>query len=130
MKKIKILLLFLIIACPMQAMAYCTTEDKMRYSSLATNITTSYDYVEKNDMAYFNITIHNVHKDLIILDKQTGKRYSSKKNDLNNFSINNLSDGKSYVFEIYADNSDCFNRLYNTLYVTVPKYNKYYKKGN
>lgn len=128
MKKIvKFGLFLLLVTIPGKVMGYCTTEDKLRYSTLASNITTSYDYVEVDESVSFNITIHNVHRDLIVLDKQTGLRYNSKQNDLNNFTIRNLKDGTSYVFEIYADNSDCSYRLYNTLYVTVPKYNKYYK---
>lgn len=130
MKKIvKLILLFFVITFPMTVKGYCTTEEKIRYSTLASNITTSYEYTEKDTGVLFNITIHNVHKDLIIIDKQTGKKYSNKNKELNNFNINNLVDGKSYVFEVYADNKDCSYRLYNTLYVTVPKYNKYYKES-
>jgi len=128
MKKVYIfVLLFIIITFPVKVMGYCTTEEKMRYSTLSANITTSYEYVESNDSVSFNITIHNVHRDLVILDKQTGLRYSSKQNDLNNFIIRNLKDGTNYVFEVYADNRDCSYVLYNTLYVSVPKHNKYYK---
>ena len=128
MKKLMKLILFvLVVSLPIQIKAYCTTDDKLRYSSLASNIETSYDYVEYEDRVLFNITTHNVHSDLIVLDKQTGKRYSSKSSKLNNFTITNLKDGQSYVFEIYANNSDCTYRVYNTLYVTIPKFNKYYK---
>lgn len=124
---IKLLLFVLAISLPIQAKAYCTTEEKLRYSTLASNIETSYDYVEYEDRVVFNITIHNVHSDLIVLDKQTGKRYSNKINKLNNFTISNLKDGQSYVFEVYANNSNCTYRVYNTLYVTIPRFNKYYK---
>lgn len=127
MKKIYFVLLFLVVIFPIKVKGYCETEDKMRYSNLASNITTSYDYVESGDSVSFSITIHNVHKDLVIRDKQTGESYSSKQKDLNNFTISNLKDGTSYSFDVYADNSDCSYRVYNTLYVTVPKYNKYYK---
>lgn len=128
MKRIvKLVLLFLAIVFPMKVEGYCTTEDKMRYSTLSANIVTSYDYVESLENVSFNITIHNVHKDLIIKDKQTGKSYRSSQNTLNNFTISNLKDGASYIFEVYANNSNCSYRVYNTLYVTVPKYNKYYK---
>lgn len=124
---VKLILLFFVITFPIQVKGYCTTEDKMRYATLASNTTTSYDYIENGDSVSFNITIHNVHKDLIVKDKQTGRRYSSKQSDLNSFTISNLKDGASYSFEIYADNSNCSYRIYNTLYVTIPKYNKYYK---
>jgi len=126
-KLIKLLLFVLLIILPIKISAYCTTEEKLRYSSLATNIETSYDYVEHENKVTFSITIHNVHSDLIVLDKQTGRRYNSHINKLNNFTISNLKDGKSYVFEVYANNSDCTYRVYNTLYVTIPKFNKYYK---
>ncbi|MBE6152112.1 MAG: hypothetical protein E7165_02210 [Firmicutes bacterium] len=124
---VKLILLLFVITIPINVKGYCTTDEKIRYSTLASNITTSYEYIESDDEVLFNITIHNVHKDLIILDKQTGKKYSSNKEFLNNFDVNNLASGKSYVFEVYANDNDCLNRLYNTLYVTIPKYNKYYK---
>ena len=127
MKKIvKIIFLCLIIMLPVKIKGYCTTEDKIRYSNLAKNITTSYDFVEKNGNVTFNITIHNVHKDLIVMDTTSGIRYSSNVKQLNNYTINNLNDGTSYSFNIYASNPDCSYRIYNTLYLTFPKYNKYY----
>lgn len=126
MKKI-IFILLLVVIFPLNVKGYCETEDKIRYANLASNITTSYDYKEGNDSVSFNITIHNVHKDLVIVDKQTGKSYSNKKNTLNNFVISDLKDGASYSFDVTTDNSNCSYRTYNTLYVTVPKYNKYYK---
>ena len=124
---IKLILFILVISLPIKINAYCTTEEKLRYSNLASNIETSYDYVEYEDRVSFSITIHNVHSDLIVLDKQSGRRYNSHINKLNNFTISNLKDGQSYVFEVYANNSDCTYRVYNTLYVTIPKFNKYYK---
>lgn len=126
MKK-KLMFMLLMIILPIQVKGYCTTEEKIRYSTLASNIETSYDYVETKDGVSFNVTIHNVHKDLIIEDKQTGKRYSSNKKSLNNFVIKNLKDGVNYSFSVYSNNPDCTYRAYNTLYVNLPKYNKYYK---
>lgn len=126
-RKIIFILLFLLLTFPVKVMGFCATDEKIKYSKLSANITTSYDYIETGDSVSFNLTIHNVHRDLIVVDKQTGLRYISKQNDLNNFVIKNLKDGSNYVFEIYVDNSDCSYVIYNTLYVNIPKYNKYYK---
>ena len=118
--------LFVMLLVPLKANGACTVDDKMRYSSLATNITTSYNYREENGSAYFDVTIHNVHRDLVVVDTATNKRYESNNNSLNNFTITNLKDGSNYSFKVYAKSGDCSYRLFNTLYVTTPKYNKYY----
>ena len=41
--------------------------------------------------------------------------------------ISNLKDGTNYSFSIYAKSTDCSYKLLNTVYVNLPKYNKYYK---
>lgn len=128
MKKIiKICLFIISILLPIRVLGACTTDDKLRYSTLASNITTSYDYVENTDSVTFAITIHNVHKELLIKDNANNKTYSSNNNSLNNFTITNLKDGTNYSFGVYAKASDCSYRLFNTLYINLPKYNKYYK---
>lgn len=118
--------LLVILIVPLKISGACTVEDKMRYSSLATNISTSYEYKETNGNVSFEVTIHNVHKDLVIVDKSNNKKYQSNNNGLNNFKITNLKDGSNYSYDVYAKKGDCSYRLFNTLYVTTPKYNKYY----
>lgn len=126
MKKIfKIIILFIIIL-PIGVSAYCTTDDKIRYSNLAVNIATSYEYEESNGSVVFSVTLHNVHKDLTVRDITSGSDYRSTINELNDFVINDLKDGNTYSFEVYTNNSDCSYRLLNTLYVTLPKYNQLY----
>lgn len=128
MKKYFGLIVILIaIIVPLKVEALCSVTDKMRYNSLATNIVTSYDYVEKGDDVSFNVTIHNVHRDLVVVDKLTNKKYQSNNSGLNSFTISGLNDGKNYSFAVYAKSGDCSSRLFNTLYVNLPKYNKYYK---
>lgn len=117
--------LFVMLLVPLKVSGACTVEDKMRYSTLASNITTSYEYKENNQTVTFDITIHNVHKDLVVVDRNN-KRYESNSNNLNNFTISNLKDGNNYLFHVYAKSGDCSYRLFNTLYVSTPKYNKYY----
>ena len=116
-----------IILLPLKIKAICSVDDKMRYNSLASNITTSYDYVENNDSVTFSVTIHNVHRDLVIVDRSTNRRYQSNNGGLNNFTISGLKDGSNYSFDVYAKSGDCSSRLFNTLYINLPKYNKYYK---
>lgn len=128
MKKIiKICLFAIALILPIKVLGACTVDDKLRYSTLATNITTSYDYVENNDSVTFSVTIHNVHKDLLVKDNSNNKTYSSNNNDLNNFTITNLKDGTNYSFGIYTKSGDCSYRTFNTIYINLPKYNKYYK---
>lgn len=128
MKKIiKLILFTLILILPLKVFGACTVDDKIRYLSLASNITTSYDYTEDNDRVTFSITIHNVHKDLVVKDTINNKSYSSNRNDLNNYTISNLKDGTNYSFSIYAKRGDCSYKLLNTVYVNLPRYNKYYK---
>ena len=126
-KYIGLIVMSAIIIIPIRTKALCSVADKMRYNSLATNIVTSYDYIEKDNSVSFNITIHNVHSDLVLVDKSTNKRYQSNKSGLNSFVISGLDDGKNYSFAVYAKAGDCSSRLFNTLYVNLPKYNKYYK---
>lgn len=126
MKNLIKVCLLIIILIPFKVRGACTVDDKMRYNSLSSNITTSYEYKEENGNVLFNVTIHNVHRDLVVIDTTTNKRYQSSNNSLNNFTITNLKDGSNYSFNVYAKSGDCSYRLFNTLYVTTPKYNKYY----
>ena len=128
MKKfIRLILFTLVMILPIKVFGTCTVDDKIRYLTLSSNITTSYDYVENNDKVTFSITIHNVHKDLVVKDNVNNRSYSSNRNDLNNYTISNLNDGTNYSFSIYAKSGDCSYKLLNTVYVNLPKYNKYYK---
>lgn len=125
MKSLIRISLLVMLLFPLKVMGACTVEDKMRYSTLASNITTSYEYKENNQSVTFDVTIHNVHKDLVVVDTNN-KRYESNSNNLNDFTISNLKDGNNYSFHVYAKSGDCSYRLFNTLYVSTPKYNKYY----
>ena len=127
MRFIKIILITFIIILPIKVFGACSVDDKIRYLTLASNITTSYDYTEVSDEVTFAITIHNVHKDLVVKDNINNKSYSSSKNDLNNYTISNLKEGTNYAFSVYAKSGDCTYKLLNTIYVNLPKYNKYYK---
>lgn len=128
MKKfIRIILFTFFIILPFKVFGACTVDDKVRYLTLASNITTSYDYIEADDKVAFSITIHNVHKDLVVKDNVTNRNYSSNRNDLNSYTIYGLKDGTNYSFSVYAKSGDCSYKLLNTVYVNLPKYNKYYK---
>ena len=128
MKKfIRIILFTFFIILPFKVFGACTVDDKVRYLTLASNITTSYDYIEADDKVTFSITIHNVHKDLVVKDNVTNRNYSSNRNDLNSYTISGLKDGTNYSFSVYAKSGDCSYKLLNTVYVNLPKYNKYYK---
>lgn len=126
MKKLIKMSLLVMLLIPLKINAYCKLEDKARYNSLASNIVTSYEYKENNGDVSFDITIHNVHNELIVVDTKTNKRYENNLNGLSNLVISNLKDGTNYSFKVYAKSGECSYRVFNTLYVSTPKYNKYY----
>ena len=73
--------LLVMLLIPLKVNGACTVEDKMRYTTLASNIATSYEYKEENGSVLFDITIHNVHGDLVIVDTSNKKRYQSNNNE-------------------------------------------------
>src|SRR5574344_531645 len=77
----KILLIFIAILMmlPVYVKASnCDYSEQARLKRLASNVTTSYDYIESNDSVKFSVTLTNLNSDIYILDKSTGKTYYYK----------------------------------------------------
>jgi len=102
---------------------YCKYNEISRYKNLASNITTYYDYTEKEDNVTFTITLVNLNKDLYIVDSTTNKKYTYKNNEL---SITNYSPGQTVKYYVYTTNENCSDELLYTIRVNLPDYNPYY----
>ena len=122
MKRLVPLLLLLLI--PIQAKAIiCSNEKKVQFQTLASNITTSYTYVEQDNNITFQITLSNIPEGFIIQDIKNNQTYSYQGSELTIF---NLKPDKSYRFDVYTDDVDCSLVTLYSHYVTTPPYNPYY----
>lgn len=124
MKRICLLLLlaFLIPITSVNA-AYCKFSEISRYKSLASNISTTYDYVEKNGKLTFSITLVNLNKELYIVDIATKKVYNYNSSEL---TISGYKPGSTVKYAVYATNKNCSDTLLYTVRVVLPYYNPYY----
>lgn len=113
--------LIMIIMLPNKVKAYCSNEEIIRRSSLAKNMSVSYDYIEENGSVSFNVVITNLQPELYIKDvyNQATYYYSGSELILYNFKPN-----KNYRFDVYGT-GECNQRLYSH-YITTPGYNPYY----
>ncbi len=121
------LLLFCLFLVPfkVEAYSYCPTDSMIRYQKLATNITTTYSYVEQNNSITFTGNILNVHQDLFVVNNTTEEIYYPN-SDITNFTLSNLSEGVSYSFTVYTALGGCEDRALYTFYISLPYYNQYY----
>ena len=102
---------------------YCKFSEISRYKSLASNINTTYDYVEKNGSLTFSITLVNLNKELYIVDMTTEKVYNYNGNEL---TISGYKPGSTVKYAVYATNQNCSDTLLYTVRVVLPYYNQYY----
>lgn len=120
-----LILLLLFVLFPLKADAVlCENEDKVKWQSLAKNVTVSYDAIEKNGKVTFTVTFSNLSKGLILKDVRVNKDYTYKKSEL---TLSGLTPGESYRFELYTDAGFCTHEILYTLYAVVPSYNYYHK---
>lgn len=104
---------------------YCSYQQQARLKGLASNINTSYDFVEKNNKATFSITLTNLNPDLYIIDMTNNKTYEYTKDEIK---INGYSSGQVVKYQVYSNVEFCSNLLY-TISVALPSYNPYYKES-
>lgn len=124
MKRISLLLL-LTFLIPVTSVSgyYCKFSEISRYKSLASNISTTYDYVEKNNKLTFSITLVNLNKELYIVDMTTEKVYNYTSNEL---TISGYAPGTIVKYAVYTTNPNCSDTLLYTVRVVLPYYNPYY----
>ncbi len=127
-----LVLAILFIPYTVHASVFCDFSEKVRLKNLASNINKSYDYVELDDKAIFKITLSNVYKELF-LKRINSKReteqeyYPNSGQDMSEIILENYESGKSYTFEVYTTHFGCEGDVIETIYVTLPTYNPFYK---
>ena len=125
MKKV-LLLISLIMLFPVSAYAYsCDYNEQARLRRIASNVMTSYEYVENNDNVTFNVTLTNITNEIYILDTTTNKKYYY--NGSNEITINGYGPNTNIRYLIYPTKNDCMASFLTTKYVNTPYYNKFYK---
>ena len=102
---------------------YCKFSEISRYKSLASNISTFYDYQETETGVTFTITLVNLNKELYIIDATNNKKYNYTSNEL---TISGYNPGQTVKYNVYTINEDCNDELLYTIRVVLPDYNPYY----
>ncbi len=122
----KLVLITLLILFPISCKALsCNYNEQARLRRLASNVTTSYEYVEDGDKVSFNVTLTNVTNEIYIRDNNTGNEY--RFNDTNEIVINGYEPGLNIRYMIYPVKENCTYSYLASKYVNLPYYNKYYK---
>ena len=122
-KVIVIFILTLLIPVTSVKGYYCKNSEVARYKGLASNISITYDYVEKDHNVTFSITLSNLKPDLYIVDASTDLRYNYVKDEL---TIDGYKPSQKVKFNVYPTNPDCSNNLLYTIMLELPGYNPYY----
>lgn len=121
-KKVLYIALFTIIMFfPIKITAQCNNSEIIRRSSLAKNISISYNSIEENGQVTFYITLSNLHPDFYIKDVQNKKEYYYTSNEI---VLYGYKPNINYRFDVYGV-GECNQRLYSH-YVNLPGYNPYY----
>lgn len=122
--KIMVLIAFFVF-CPKNVKALlCDNEEKVRWQSLAQNVTYSYDAIEKDGKVTFSVTFSNLVDGLMIMDDKTSKEHPYTKPEL---TITGLRANTSYRYGVYTTEYRCKYQLLYTIYVNIPPYNPYHK---
>lgn len=125
MKRIVSCIMLLVLLLPFQIKAIlCKNEDKVKFQTLANNITTSYIPIEENGNVSFQIVLSNINEGLIIKDIKNNVTYPYSGSEL---IIYNLSPNTSYRFDVYTNDLFCKRELLYSHYVNTPPYNPYYQ---
>ena len=124
MKK-KIILLTLLILFPISCKALdCSYAEQARLRKIASNVTTSYDYVENNGNVSFSVVLTNITNEIYVYDKVNDKNYYF--NGSNEINISGYAPGTNVRYQIYPTKANCTQSYLANKYVNLPYYNKYY----
>lgn len=122
----KVVIFILLMLLPISGKALsCDNSEQARLRKLATNVNTSYEYVEDGENVTFNVTLTNITSELYVVDSVTGNRYSY--NGTNEITITGYKHGTNIRYSIYPSKEDCTRGYLTVKYVNLPYYNKYYK---
>lgn len=125
MKRV-LILISLLILFPVSVSAYeCNDSEQVKLRKIASNVMTSYDYIENDDKVIFNVTLTNITNEIYILDTSSGQKYYF--NGTNEITINGYSPNTNIKYLIYPTKNNCTASFLTTKYVNLPYYNKYYK---
>lgn len=122
----KIFFTLLILLFPFVVNAACTSDEISRLKNFASKVNVTYDYEELENTVKFSVTFRNVYKDIKIVDRVSGKSFSSN-NSFSDFTLSDIYINGSYAFNIVSNIKGCENQLLTTKYYTIPYYNRYSK---
>lgn len=122
MKNKVLLIILLLLFIPVNIQAYCTDQEKVKMNKLAGNVNFTPIFDENSEK--FNLIVSNLSPDFYFKNLGTGITYNYNSNE--NI-IYGLEPGKSYRFKFYSNLSNCLNENVLSKYITLPKYNKWYK---
>ena len=130
MKK-KIILLTLLVLFPVSSKALdCSYAEQARLRNIASNVTTSYEYVENGDDVSFNVILTNITNEMYIqdyLDRNNENNKNYYYNGTNEIKITGYTPGTNVRYLIYPTKGNCTSSYLANKYVNLPYYNKYYK---
>lgn len=130
MKKILIYICLLSVTfyCDKILALECSSSDKERLQKLANNISVIVEEENNgNGNIVFSATFTGISDDIRIFNPKNWMYYRNLSNsDIGEVTINNLYQGTSYRFEIYSSTGACSFKIFRTITLSIPKYNKYY----
>lgn len=110
---------------PYQVKAYniCSTEDTVKLNKLASNVLANYSYYETDGVVKFKITINNLSSNTYIYDAVKKQTYYST----GEITLENYGPNQTVEYKIYSNIAYCKGQYLNSIFVTLPPYNPYYK---
>ncbi len=118
----KILLIALLLLLPFSAKARCTDAEKIKLNKLASNVSFTYNYTEKNGKITFDVTVTNLTKDLILYDRDKDTQHNVN----GEITIKGYEPASSASFYVFAKDDTCIYSAIATNTINFPSYNPYY----
>lgn len=125
MKYIKLIIVIMLMMIPYNVRAYnmCSREDTVKLNKLVSNVLTNYSYYETNNGLKFKITINNLNSNIYIYDATKKQTYYST----GEITLDNYGPNQTIEYKIYSNVPYCKGQYLNSVFVTLPPYNPYYK---
>jgi hypothetical protein len=119
----KKIIFFLLLILPITVKADCTDKELARYKILASYINYYTEFNESNKT--FDITLYNLSNELTL--ETQNQKYSSQEK-MGETKITNKPNGENIKISVYPKNGACNNYSLRTMYINLPKYNKYHEE--